>query len=68
MIPSSGVMAFVGLVGLKSQGRYRGPHPVVDGVVHLSCHRALFGRWATVLVVTAPWCCLVYDAWRRDGV
>ena len=67
MIPSFGVVAFVGLVGLKSQGRRHGPHPVVGEVVHLSC-RAVFGCWAAVLIVTARRCCLVYATWRRDVV
>jgi hypothetical protein len=32
-----------------------------------SC-RAVFGRWAAILVVTARWCCLVHAAWRGVGV
>jgi hypothetical protein len=42
-------------------------HPIVDGVVRLSC-RVVFGQWAAVLVVVARRCCLVRAAWRRDGV
>jgi hypothetical protein len=50
-----------------SQGHHRGSHPVVGGVVLLS-RRAVFGRWVTVLAVTTRWCCLVFVAWRKDGV
>jgi hypothetical protein len=66
-VASSRVVAFAGLVGLKSQGRRHGPHPVVGGVVRLSCW-AMFGWWATVLVITAWRCCLVHAAWHSDGV
>ena len=41
-IPSSTVLAFVGLDGPKSQGRCCVPHPIVGEVVHPS-HRAIFG-------------------------
>ena len=67
MIPHAGVVVFVGLDGLKSQGHHRGLHPEVCGIVHLSC-QAVFGWWATVLAVTTQRCCLVYAVWRMDGV
>ena len=41
-IPSLGVMALVGLVGLKSQGCSCEPHPVVGEAVRPS-HQAIFG-------------------------
>jgi hypothetical protein len=50
-----------------SQGHYRGSHPIVGGVVYMS-RRAVFGRWVTILVVTAWQCCLISAAWRGDGV
>jgi hypothetical protein len=55
------------LGGLLSQGHYRGSHPIVGGVIHVS-RRAVFGRWVTVLAVTAWRCCLISAAWRGDGV
>lgn len=45
MILSSGVMAFVGLDGLKNQRRCRESHLVVGGIVHPS-RRTVFGRWS----------------------
>jgi hypothetical protein len=66
-IPSSGVVAFVGLAGLVSQGHSRVAHPMVDGAVHPSCW-VVFGRWFTVPIVTAWWCCLVCATWRGDDV
>jgi hypothetical protein len=51
-ILSYGVKALIGSVDLESQGRGRAPHLIVGGVVHPS-HQATFGRWVTILVVTA---------------
>jgi hypothetical protein len=67
MILRFGVIAFVYLDGLKNQDHCRGLHPVVGGIVHLSCW-AVFGWWTAVLAATARWCCLIYAVWRRDGV
>jgi hypothetical protein len=71
MILSFGVVTFIGLASLGSQDRSREPHPMVGGAVR-SSHRAVFGRWFTVPVVTARWCCLVYGVLQgrrlfRDG-
>jgi len=66
MISSFGIMVFIGLVGLGSQGHSHEPHPVVDGTVCPS-YQAIFGWWVTVLVISAWWSCLVYDmaqGWR----
>jgi hypothetical protein len=57
-ISSSRVVTFVGSVGPESQDRSREPHPVVGGTVHPS-RRAVFERWATILVVTTRRSCLV---------
>ena len=66
-IPSLGVMALVDLISLESQGRTCETHLVV-GVVVCPSHRAVFGQWVTVPVITAWRCCLVCAAWHGDGV
>jgi hypothetical protein len=66
-IPSSKVVAFVGLDSLKSQGHCRGSHLIVGGVVHLS-RQTIFGQWVSILAAIARRCCLLYDARRRNGV
>ena len=47
MISSFGIMVFIGLVGLGSQGRSREPHLVVGGAIRPS-RRGIFERWVTV--------------------
>jgi hypothetical protein len=66
-IPVSGVVVLDGLGGLLSQGHHHGSHPVVGGIVHMS-RWALFGWWVSILAIITWRCCLVYAAWRRDGV
>jgi hypothetical protein len=66
MIPSSGVVAFVDLVGLESKGRSREPHPIVGGAIRPS-RRGVFGWWFTVPVITTrrPYLiCGVAQGWR----
>jgi hypothetical protein len=66
-IPSYGVEALIGLVGLGSQGHGRAPHPIVGRAIH-SPRWAIFGWWVIIPVITHWRCCLVHAVWRRDGV
>ena len=63
-IPNFGVVAFIGLGSLESQGRYREPYPIVGGVIRLS-RRAIFGWWLLHLS-SPPGSPVLSAAWRRD--